>query len=140
MVEKFENIDELNNYYYELLTNLSINSQYFSDKIIKTIESNIFNAYNNSYKSLTVNDDFLTKYELKEMKYSRKDFLLNYKMTKKRFKKEVSFKKKTEKKKLKAFIKKRKRQIRLKDREERRQRRREFFVKIKNLFKRKVKK
>ena len=136
MVLKFENIDELNEYYYGLLTNLSINSQYFSDKVVKSIESNIFDAYNNSYKSLTVNDDFLTKYELKEMKYTRKDFLLNYKMAKKRFKKEVSFKKKAENKKLKVFIKKRKRQIRLKNKQERRERRKEFFAKIKSLFKR----
>ena len=135
MVDKFENIDQLNTYYYSLLTELSINSQYFSDKITKKIEDNIFTAYDNSYKLLTINDKFVTKYDLKEVKYKRKDFLSTFKLSKKKFKKELKLKRKIEKRKLNVFLKKHKKEIRAKVRAERIEKIKQFF----NKFKRKKK-
>lgn len=135
MVDKFENIDDLNKHFYNLLIDLSINSQYFSDKITKQVESNIFKAYENSYKILTINDKFLTKYDVKEVKYKRKDFIFSFKLAKKKFRKELRLKRKIERRKLNAFLKKHKKEIRSKVRAERKEKFKQFF----NRFKRKKK-
>lgn len=131
MILKFESLEKLNNYYYEQLNTLAFNSQNFNNAITSMFEKNILKAYKASFLELTADDNFISKYNLKKVKYLRKQFILKYKLEKKKFKAELKLSSKKEKRKLRAFIKQSKKQSKQKLKAERKEKRQIFFSNLK---------
>ena len=111
-MQKFENLEELNRYYYSQLEELGYNSQNFSEKITKMFEKNILNEYENCAKEISFNGNFYSKYSIKQMRYERKKFIKEYKLKKYKYLNNCNMENKKNKQKLKSFVNERKRQIR----------------------------
>lgn len=107
-MKEFENIEELNRYYYSLIEELSFNSQNFSDKNIKMFEKNILDSYKNQAVKIMSDDCFYSKYMIKKIRYERRKFINNYKLKKRKFLKLCKFDKKERNVNFRKFIKQRK--------------------------------
>lgn len=126
-MKEFENIEELNRYYYSLIEELSFNSQNFSDKNIKMFEKNILDSYKNQAVKIMSDDSFYSKYLLKKIKYERRKFINNYKLKKRKFLKLCKFDKKVRSGNLRKFIRERKRELYKQFKDKIKQKLKQFF-------------
>ena len=130
-MQKFENLEELNRYYYSQLEELGYNSQNFSEKITKIFEKNILCEYESFAKELTFNVNFYSNYSIKTMRYERKKFIKEYKLNKNKYLKLCKLENKQARQKQKQYLKQRKKVINQKIYGEIKEKIKRFFEKFK---------